>query len=52
MKYREYKSSSQFDRLKDSYCAHCLIFFKDEDDIGQCEQTEHLTHLDCIKHNP
>lgn len=52
MRFRELKSSENFDPLKDAYCAHCLVPFNDEDDVGKCEQTDHKTHVECTKHNP
>lgn len=52
MKYIEYRSSENYDPLKDAYCTHCLVQFKDSDELGRCEQTDHLTHVDCTKHNP
>ncbi len=52
MKYREYKVSSSFNPDRDSYCMHCLAPFVDEDELGRCEQTEHLTHTTCTRHSP
>jgi hypothetical protein len=52
MKYGEYKQSDQFDPLKDTYCTHCLVPFVDQDELGRCVQTEHLTHVECTKHDP
>ncbi len=52
MKFKEYKDSASFNPDRDYYCKHCLLAFKDEDELGQCEQTEHLTHSYCVKHSP
>ncbi|MGI0090549.1 MAG: hypothetical protein ACREBS_02460 [Nitrososphaerales archaeon] len=52
MKYAEWRASPDYDPLKDSYCKHCLVPFQDGDELGRCEQTEHLTHVECTKHNP
>lgn len=52
MKYKEYRLAGSFDPLKDTYCAHCLVPFSDGDDLGKCEQTDHVTHAECTKHNP
>ena len=52
MRYSEHKSSPEFDPLRDTYCTHCLVPFNDQDYLGKCEQTLHLTHVECTKHNP
>lgn len=39
---QEYASSSSFDPLKDAYCMHCLLPFKEEEELGKCEQIDHL----------
>ncbi|MHB8567537.1 MAG: hypothetical protein ACYC7D_13735 [Nitrososphaerales archaeon] len=51
MKFQEYKNSPAYDADLESYCKHCLRPFKDTDDIGRCEQTDHLTHAICVKHS-
>jgi hypothetical protein len=51
MKYKEYKLSPDFNVDSDTYCMHCLGRFVDEDELGRCEQTQHLTHTTCTKHN-
>ena len=52
LKFKEYKDSASFNPDRDYYCKHCLLAFKDEDELGRCEQTEHLTHSHCVKHSP
>gem|GEM_PF-2906942 len=52
MKFQQYKNSQSFNVDLDTYCKHCLLPFKDDDELGRCEQTEHLTHITCTKHSP
>jgi hypothetical protein len=52
MKYKEFKSTAEFDALRDTYCTHCLVPFNDSDELGTCEQTAHVTHAGCTKHDP
>ena len=52
MKYGEYQKTADFDLDRDAYCKHCLVPFKDDDELGRCEQTNHITHTECVKHSP
>ncbi len=52
MKFKEYRASKEFNADRDGYCVHCLIPFSDEDELGRCEQTNHVTHPECTKHSP
>jgi hypothetical protein len=52
MKYKEYRLTQDFNIDTDTYCMHCLEQFTDDDELGRCEQTKHLTHSVCTKHNP
>lgn len=51
MKFSELKSSSRYDASKDAKCAHCMISFEDDDELGQCALTDHFTHAVCVCHD-
>lgn len=51
MKYKEIKGTESFRPNVDTRCAHCLVAFEDEDDLGKCVLTEHYTHSVCVGHD-
>lgn len=51
MIFSEYRITQSFNPDLDKACAHCMISFKDEDEISRCPLTDHLTHASCVGHD-
>jgi hypothetical protein len=51
LKFKDLKASDEFHSSRDAQCAHCMVPFVEEDELGRCALTDHYTHATCVGHD-